>query len=207
MSLTEAEIKLLNEYEKRKKAHSDAQAKYREKQKEENPDYKRDYNEYMRQYNKQRTNLISNIKSKISPQITKEPEELIRSVIEPPKVDRRTNIGKAQHIKANKEIKPSYEIRDGQSLKDRTKEEYLRKADIIQRLFKSKSLTANIKNELKKMLNDNPDIDEDKIIDEMDYLYDPNLIISTLKKQYPKSTSFKSYLNIIVDLPFKPLKI
>jgi hypothetical protein len=196
MSLTEAEMKILMNYEARKKRHALAQAKYRKQQKEQNPDYKADNNEYMREYNKKQNKKINEIKEKLTPKITKTPTELIKSVVEVPKVDKRTRRGKRKPT-AQPEIKPSYKTRQ-EPLKLSTIKGYLDKADIIQRIFKNKSLTPEIKAELKKLLNDNPNINEDLIINEMEYLKNPDLILTTLKEHYPTATSFKTYLNIIV---------
>ena len=161
--LTEAELKLLKNYEERKKRHAETQAKYREQQIANNENYKEEYNKYMREYNQKRTEQVRELKEKISAAkpVIKTPKEYIKSVEEVPKVDRRTKRGKVELARATKEIQPSYLRREGAPLKDKVKEEYLRKADIIQRLFKSQSLTPELKAELKKLLNDNPNINEE----------------------------------------------
>ena len=170
------------------------------KQIAKNENYKEEYNKYMREYNQKRTEQVRELKEKISAAkpVIKTPKEYIKSVEEVPKVDRRTKRGKVELARATKEIQPSYLRREGAPLKDKVKEEYLRKADIIQRLFKSQSLSAELKAELKKLLNDNPNINEDKIIKEMDYLSNSDLILSKLKEKYSNISSFKSYLNVIV---------
>jgi hypothetical protein len=102
-----------------------------------------------------------------------------------------------QKIRTPIEIKASYETRQ-EPLKLSTLETYLRQIKIIHRKFKGKDLSQEVKGELKKLLNDNQKIDEMKIISEMEYLNDAELIISTIKEHYKNANSFKTYLNIIV---------
>ncbi len=85
----------------------------------------------------------------------------------PQKNDRRTRRGKKQN--ATGEIKPSYETRK-EPLEYSTIDNYITKADILQRFFTKKSLSPILKAELRKLLNDILQINEDLIISEMSYI-------------------------------------
>ena len=98
---------------------------------------------------KKQNKKINEIKEKLTPKITKTPTELIKSVVEVPKVDKRTRRGKRKPT-AQPEIKPSFKTRQ-EPLKLSTIKGYLDKADIIQRIFKNKSLTPEIKAELRTL--------------------------------------------------------
>ena len=80
MSLTPEELRILKNYEERKKRHAEAQAEYRKKQKETNENYTNKYNEYMREYNKKRTEQIKGLQQKVSntKATLKSPDDLIK---------------------------------------------------------------------------------------------------------------------------------
>jgi hypothetical protein len=194
--LTTEEMKFLEKREKQRREQAKRQAKYRQKQQENNPEYKANNNQYMRDYNQKQKEKEQALKEglindKIQIKIP-ETEELLKAV-EYEEVDKRTRRGR-QKIRTPIEIKASYETRQ-EPLKLSTLETYLRQIKIIHRKFKGKDLSQEVKGEL---LNDNQKIDEMKIISEMEYLNDAELIISTIKEHYKNANSFKTYLNIIV---------
>ena len=198
-TLTAEEIKFLEKREKQRKEQAKRQAIYRQKQQDKNPDYKANYNQYMRDYNQKQKEKEQALKEGIindkMPMIIPETEELLKSV-EYEEVDKRTRRGR-QKIRAPLEIKASYETRQ-EPLKLSTLDTYLRQIKIIHKKFKDKDLSGEVKAELRKLFNNNPNIDEVKIISEMEYLNDAELILSTIKEHYKNPNSFKTYLNIIV---------
>ena len=198
-TLTTEEIRFLEKREKQRKEQAKRQARYRQKQEEKDPEYKANYNQYMRDYNKKQKEREQGLKEglindKIQ-MIIPETDELLKEV-EYEEVDKRTRRGR-QQIRNPIEIKASYETRQ-EPLKLSTLETYLRQIKIIHKKVKDKDLSGEVKGELKKLLNNDPKIDEEKIINEMEYLNDAELIISTIKEHYKNANSFKTYLNIIV---------
>ena len=196
-ALTPDELKFLEKRQKQREQQAKRQSSYRERKQATDPSYKDNYNQYMKDYNqkqKEKEQLLKGVIIK-APLITiQPPNDLIKSV-EVPKVDKRTRRGK-QQAKAP-EIKPSFENRQ-EPLKLTTLETYLRQIIIIHKKFKNKDLSQEVKAELRKLFNYNTNIDETKIINEMEYLKDANLILTTVKEHYPNANSFKTYLNIIV---------
>ena len=89
-----------------------------------------------------------------------------------------------------------------------TIEDYIRKADILQRIFTTKSLSQQVKAELRKLLNDNTNINELLILNEMTYINnDIEPTIAKLREHYKNDNSFKSYINIlaVITSHFKTL--
>jgi hypothetical protein len=189
MSLTTDEIAFLEKVEQRKQKHKQAQAQYRALNKNKIAEYNKSYNE------NQKTKL-KNILSK-NPKIQHQPTPInIQQIIaEPPKIDRRTRRGKKQ---TTGDIKPFYEIRK-EPLEYSTIEDYLNKANIINKFFTKKPLSQEAKGEIRKLLNDNKNIDENLILNEMKYIKnDIEPTINALREHYKNDNSFKSYVNILV---------
>ena len=89
-----------------------------------------------------------------------------------------------------------------------TIEDYIKKADILQRIFTTKSLSQQVKAELRKLLNDNTNINELLILNEMTYINnDIEPTIAKLREHYKNDNSFKSYINIlaVITSHFKTL--
>ena len=84
-ALTEAEEKLLQQYDRQRLKHNTAQARYRDKQKQTNPNYKDEYNAYMRQYNADRSKMIRGIKEKLTEQPLIPDAEVLLEMSEAPK--------------------------------------------------------------------------------------------------------------------------
>jgi hypothetical protein len=184
--LTEAEIKLLEKYNKQKEAHKQHQQAYRQKKKQQNPDqYKEDLNKYMREYNQKKKNEINEIKNKVAETITEAPTPQEIKPLEPIK----------QKIIYNEDEK--------KQKKKSTKKDYLSKVNIIQKLFKNKDLSQELKDELKKLFNNDDDFNEDLILNEMPYLNNVDEILRTLKSKYKAPNSLKTYINIIVVIAKK----
>jgi len=157
-TLTAEEIRFLEKREKQRREQAKRQAIYRQKQQDKNPDYKANYNQYMRDYNQKQKEqaLKEEIINDKMPMIIPETEELLKSV-EYEEVDKRTKRGR-QKIRAPLEIKASYETRQ-EPLKLSTLDTYLRQIKIIHKKFKDKDLSGEVKAELKKLFNNNPNID------------------------------------------------
>ena len=105
------------------------------------------------------------------------------------------------------DIQPSYETRKT-PLEYSTIEDYIKKADILQRIFTTKSLSQQVKAELRKLLNDNTNINELLILNEMTYINnDIEPTIAKLREHYKNDNSFKSYINIlaVITSHFKTL--
>jgi hypothetical protein len=112
----------------------------------------------MRDYNQKQKEqaLKEEIINDKMPMIIPETEELLKSV-EYEEVDKRIRRGR-QKIRAPLEIKASYETRQ-EPLKLSTLDTYLRQIKIIHKKFKDKDLSGEVKAELKKLFNNNPNID------------------------------------------------
>ena len=186
--LTADEKAFLKKIEERKTKHKEASQKYRTTNKDK-------ITEYNKKYNEEQKAKINAIKSKIPQQ---EPTIInIQQITqEPPKIDRRTRRGKKQ-TPATNDIKPSHETRK-EPLEYSTIEDYIKKADIINRIFIKKSLSQEAKAELRKLLNDNKTINEPLLLNEMKYINnDIEPTISTLRTYYNNDNTFKSYINIL----------
>jgi hypothetical protein len=187
MSLTVEEIGFLNKIEERKQKHKQAQAKYRASNKDKIADYNKKYN----QEQKDRMNSILSKQPKV-PQPT--PINIQEIIASPPKIDRRTRRGKEQKTG---DIKPFYETRK-EPLEYSSIEDYISKANLIQGIFLKKSLSQELKAELRKLLNNNKTIDEELILSEMTYInnnIEPT--INRLREKYKNDNSFRSKINIL----------
>lgn len=181
--LTEAEIKLLEKYNKQKEAHKQHQQAYRQKKKQQNPDqYKEDLNKYMREYNKKKKDEINEIKNKVAETITAATEAPTPQEIKPLEPIKKTII----------------DDDDKKTLKKSSKQDYLSKSNTIHKIFKNKELSQELKEELTKLFNKDENINEDLILFEMPYLKNTDEILSTLKDRYKSPNSLKNYINIIV---------
>lgn len=185
--LTPDEIAFLEKLKIKRDKHILAQAKYRANNKNKIDDYNKKYNDDLKA-KKQEINkkLINNI----------EPPKIIdiQKIIEPPKIDKRTKRGKKQAL--TQDITPSY-LNRKQPLEYSTIEDYIKKANIINKKFNNKDLPQDVKNELKKLLNDNANLNEKLILNEMKYLLNIQSTINTLRNIYKNDNSFKSYINIL----------
>lgn len=189
--LTVDEIAFLEKMEQRKQKHKEASQKYRDSNKDK-------ITEYNKKYNEEQKAKINAIKSKM-PQKSPSPTIInIQQITqEPPKIDRRTRRGKKQTTKSN-DIKPSHETRE-EPLEYSTIDDYIKKVDIINRLFNKKSLSQEVKAEIKKMLNDNKTINETLILNEMKYINnDIEPTINQLRTHYKNDNTFRSYINVLV---------
>lgn len=187
--LTPDEIAFLNKIEQNKQKHRQAQTQYRASNKNKIAEYNKKYNE------DQKTKL-NNILAK-QPKISQPtPINIQQIAAEPPKIDKRTRRGK-KATTTTADIKPSHESRN-EPLEYSTIDDYIKKADIINRIFIKKSLSPQVKAELKKLLNDNKTIDEPLILSELTYINnDIESTINQLREHYKNDNSFKSYINIL----------
>lgn len=185
--LTAEEIAFLDKINKQKEKHRESQAKYRQNKTDEIKAYNQKYQEL------KRTKL-----NEIQTKIFKEPAPTpinIKEITEAPKIDKRTRRGKKQILATD--IKPSYETR-AEPLGLPTIVEYLSKANIIHKIFKKSPLSQEVKAELKKLLNDNINIDEPLILSDMDYINDDiEPTIETLRTHYKNDNTFRSYINVL----------
>ena len=111
-ALTEAEEKLLQQYDRQRLKHNTAQARYRDKQKQTNPNYKDEYNAYMRQYNADRSKMIRGIKEKLTDQpLIPDAEVLLEMSVAPKQ-------GRGRRRNADMDIVPSYLLRQQEGKKN-----------------------------------------------------------------------------------------
>ena len=192
-ALSAAEEKLLQQYEKQRLKHNTAQARYRDKQKQTNPNYKDQYNAYMRTYNANRSKMIRSLKERLTAQPVIPDAEVLLEMSEAPKQ------GRGRRRKADVDIVPSYLLRqqEGKKLKAGSLGDYLKKANVIQKKFKNKSLSPQAMAELEKLMTDDPTANQALILKEMDYLKDVDNMIHTLQGLYPNPNSLKSYNNVL----------
>jgi hypothetical protein len=190
--LTSDEIAFLEKMENEKKLHASAQKDYRKRKLEKDPQYRAKINEYMKKYNEKKQNKYTLIKKKL---LSEAPPKtvLIPSASEVINTSKGTKRGRKQA----EEIIPSYQTRKSQ-LKPRTINAYMATANITHRLFKGHDLSPELKTELMKLMNNNDDIDEDYIINHMEYLKDITSTIETLRAEYYNDNSFKTYINVLV---------
>lgn len=183
--LTEEEKSLLDMYNLQKKRHAASQAKYRSSIGKER------IKQYNKLYYDRKRALIEPILQKVHVPTQIDVKELAK---EPVPVSKRTRRGKQRSKVDADTIKPMYETRK-EPLAQITINNYLSKADLLQRFFVDKKLTLELKNELKKLLNDNPNLNEKLILDEMPYInnnIEPT--IEKLREKYQNDNSFKGYL-------------
>lgn len=184
--LTEEEKGFLLKLEERRKKHAEAQAKYRQKIGKEA------IAKYNSEYRAQEKAKLEAIKKKLPSVPT--PLNLAEITKEAPKLDKRTRRGRKQAQVQPDIITPMYQKRK-EPLAYTTINNYLNKVNILQRIFDMPALTLKAKNELKKLFNDNPDIDEKLLLEEMPYINnDINTTIEFLRETYPNDNSFKGYL-------------
>ena len=198
--LTAEEQAFLKKVEERKKKHAEAVKKYRANNNEKIADYNKKYNTEQKQ-------KLNEIKAKLPPKQQQPPTPLnIQEIAaEPPKIDKRTRKGKK--AAATTDITPNY-IKRKEPLEYSTIEDYISKADIINRIFIKKSLSQEVKAELRKLLNDNKSINEDLILSEMTYINnDIEPTINQLRAHYKNDNTFRSYINIltVISSHFKTL--
>jgi len=189
--LTAEEIAFLKMIEQRKEKHKQAQAQYRASNKDK-------IKEYNKKYNDQQQAKINALRAKY-PKIEQQPTPINIQEIQqaPPKIDKRTRRGKKQTATTG-EIKPSYETR-AEPLEYSTIEQYINQANIINKIFNKKALSQETKGEIRKLLNDNPNIDENLILNEMKYINnDIEPTINALRTHYKNDNTFRSYINILV---------
>jgi len=188
--LTAEEQAFLKKMEERKLKHKEASQKYRDANKEKISDYNKKYN----QEQKAKLNEIK-LKQPQKPQQPPTPIN-IQEITAPPKIDKRTRRGK-KAATATTEITPNY-INRKEPLEYSTIEEYIRKADIINRIFIKKSLSQEVKREITKLLNDNKNINEDLLLSEMTYINnDIEPTINKLREIYKNDNTFRSYINVL----------
>jgi hypothetical protein len=184
-NLTQDELLFLEKMEQQRIKHNQNQKRYREN----NADHVKEYNK--RYYETKREKLYS-----IKKKIRRAPINVnVEEIIAVPVIDRRTRRGKKQTMTT--EIKPRYETRT-EPLEYSTIDDYITKANIINKLFNKRNLPAEVKAELRKLLNDNHNINEDLILNEMNYIND-NIgdTIDKLRTHYKNDNSFKAYTNIL----------
>ena len=190
--LTEEEKIFLKKIEQRKIKHKEASQKYRDTNKNKIAEYNKTYNENQK-------SKMNEIKSKLPPRQEQEPAKINIQQIQqaPPKIDKRTRRGKKQTATTG-EIKPSYETR-AEPLEYSTIDQYINKANIINKIFNKKSLSQEAKGEIRKLLNDNKDINENLILNEMKYINnDIEPTINTLRTHYKNDNIFRAYIIILV---------
>ena len=186
--LTAEEIAFLDKINKQKQKHNEAQAKYKASKADE-------IKVYNQNYHKQKRIQLQEINNKLLMEPTPTPIN-IQQITEIPKIDKRARRGKKQALTVD--IKPIYETRK-EPLELSTIKAYLDKANIINKIFKKSPLSQEVKAELKKLLNDNPNLNEPLILAEMDYIKkDIESTIQTLRTHYKNDNSFKNYMNILV---------
>jgi hypothetical protein len=188
--LTSDEIIFLEKMENEKKLHANAQKNYRLRKSQNDPQYKTKLNEYMKNYNEKKQNKYALIKKKL---LSEAPPKTILIPSASDNMSKGNKRGRKQAV----EIIPSYQTRKRQ-LKPRTIKTYISKANIIHRLFKGHNLSPELENELMKLINNDDDIDENFIIDNMDYLKDITSTIEELRTEYYNDSSFKTYVNVLV---------
>lgn len=190
-TLTKEETELLAKYELQRQKHRESQARYRQKLD------KQAVKAYNKQYYDKKRAEINAIQSKLAKTVISTPIDLPQITKPPEKLDRRTRRGKKQ-AQTPQDIQPSYKTRK-EPLAESTITDYIRKADIMQRLFTKTSLSPEVKAELKKLLNDNKQINDTLILSAMQYLANNKVddTIQRLRDHYKNDNSFKSYVTTL----------
>jgi hypothetical protein len=189
MSLTTDEIAFLNKIEQDKIKHREASKRYRASNKEK-----------IANYNKKYQQKLNERKAEINKKFIKRDEPIpepidIEEFSKVIKIDKRTRKGRKKATK--EEIIPSFQTRK-EPLDYSTMDDYLRKANILNKLFNGKALSQEVKAELKKLLNDNPNTNNQLILNEMSFIYnDIDNTINILRQSYTNNNSFKSYINVL----------
>ena len=105
------------------------------------------------------------------------------------------------------DIVPSYQTRQN-PLGENSIKDYISKATKINVIFKNRKLPQPVQAELKNLFNDNPNLNLDLILGEMDYLNDDiKTTIDKLREYYPNYNTFKAHTNIlsVISSHFKQL--
>ena len=200
MSLTTDEIAFLNKIEQDKIKHREASKRYRASNKEK-----------IANYNKKYQQKLNERKAEINKKFIKRDEPIpepinIEEFSKVIKIDKRTRKGRKKATK--EEIIPSFQTRK-EPLDYSTMDDYLRKANILNKLFNGKALSQEVKAELKKLLNDNPNTNNQLILNEMSFIYnDIDNTINILRQSYTNNNSFKSYITVlaVISSHIKELK-
>lgn len=192
--LTAEEQAFLEKMEQQRQRHKESQAKYRERNKDK-------MNEYNKTYQENQRIKRNEIKRKLMHSALANGEPLppapidIEEISKKEKINKRTREGKKKA--SQPEIKPNFETRK-EPLGKKTIDDYLQKADILNRLFNGRSLPQVTQGELRKLLNDNKNLDKSKIFDEMKFIIeDVDNTANILRQSYKNISSFKSYINIL----------
>lgn len=196
--LSEEEKVFLENYEKYKKKHRASQQAYRLQHQEQ-------IKEYNKKYFEERKRKLDEINKKILKSNPIPTDINIAEISRPVKIDKRTKKGKKQAL--NVDIIPSYQTRQI-PLGDTSIKDYINKANKINFIFKNRKLPTPVEAELKKLFNDNPNLNLDLILNEMDYLKDDiQTTIDKLREYYPNDNTFKAYTNIlsVISSHFKEL--
>ena len=180
-TLTEKERAFMEKMERNRMKHNEAQKKYKEANKEKVKEYNDTYQANLKQ---QKTEIRKKL-LKTHCEATETPiEEILKKA------------------KDNKdEIKPSYKTRKN-PLEESTIEDYIRKSNILNKLFKGQDLPQAVKEELKKLLKDEA-IDQnfpsgrEAILEEMDYIKDVDETINKIRTKYKTDNTFNRYINIL----------
>lgn len=186
--LSPEEILFLERMEQQRIKHNQTQKKYRANKAEQ-------IREYNKKYYEARKQRLNSIKSKIR----KIPINInVEEIILQPKIDKRTKKGKLQ-AKTN-EIIPRYENR-AEPLSNTTIDNYMSKANVINNIFNKRNLSAEVKAELKKLFNDSNNINENVILNEMNYINN-NIenTIDILRKHYNNDNTFKGYIIVLTNI-------
>jgi len=195
--LSEEERAFLENYEQQKKRHRASQQAYRLQHQEQIKEYNRRYFENR----KQKLNEINMkiLKSNPIPTVIN-----VEEISRPIKVDKRTKKGKKQAL--HMDIIPSYQTRQN-PLDEGSVKDYINKANRINVIFKNRKLPQPVQAELRKLFNDNPNLNLNLILSEMDYLNDIKPTIEKLREHYQNDNTFKSYTNIlsVISSHFKEL--
>ena len=137
-NLTPDELLFLDKLEKQRIKHNQQQKAYRKRNAIKIKDYNKNYYETKRE----KINLIKR-------KIRTEPINInIDEITDLPIIDRRTRRGKKQAKTID--IKPRYETRE-EPLEYSTIDDYISKANIINKLFNKRNLPADVKAELRKL--------------------------------------------------------
>lgn len=173
-TLTEKERAFLKKMEQNRMKHNQAQKKYKEANKEKVKEYNDTYQANLKQQKAEIRKKLLKIEATETPI-----EEIIKKAKE-----------------SKEEIKPSYKTRE-QPLEETTIEDYIRKSNILNKIFKGQDLPQPLKEELKKLLKDDPEIDRTLILNEMNYLKDADGTMNKIRTKYKNDNTFNTYINVL----------
>ena len=196
--LSEEEKAFLEKYEQQKKRHRASQQAYRLQHQEQ-------IKEYNKKYFEDRKRKLDEINMKIFKSNPIPTNIDVEEISRPIKIDKRTKKGKKQAL--HMDIVPSYQTRQN-PLGENSIKDYISKANKINVIFKNRKLPQPVQAELKKLFNDNPNLNLDLILSEMDYLNDDiKTTIDKLREYYPNDNTFKAHTNIlsVISSHFKQL--